>query len=60
MSYIESLCLWFIFKVMSGQHLHELLVIRDPEVITPGDLSRSTFCQSGNRDIPVPSVAIRV
>ena len=37
-----------------------LLGIRDREIGTPRDISRATFGQLANRDIPVPSVAIRV
>ena len=34
--------------------------IRDREIRIPKDLSRATLGQLPNRDIPVPSVAIRV
>ena len=37
-----------------------LLGIRDGDIRTPRDLSRATLGQLANRDIPVPSVAIRV
>ena len=37
-----------------------LLGIQDREIRTPKDISRATLGQSANRDIPVPSVAIRV
>ena len=37
-----------------------LMGIQDQEIRTPRDLSRVTLGQSANRDIPVPSVAIRV
>ena len=37
-----------------------LLGIRDREIRTPRDMSRATLGQSTNRDIPIPSVAIRV
>ena len=37
-----------------------LLGIRDREIRTPRDMSRATLGQSANRDILVPSVAIRV
>ena len=37
-----------------------LLGIRDQEIRTPKEMSRATLGQSVNRDIPVPSVAIRV
>ena len=36
-----------------------LLGIRNREIRTPKDLSRATLGQSMNRDILVPSVAIR-
>ena len=37
-----------------------LLGIRDREISTLRDMSRETLGQSRNRDIPIPSVAIRV
>ena len=37
-----------------------LLGIRDREIRTPREMSRATLSQSVNRDILVPSVAIRV
>ena len=37
-----------------------LLGIRDQEIRTPRDMSKATLGQLVNRDIPIPSVAIRV
>ena len=37
-----------------------LLGIRDREIRTPKDMSRATLGQSGNRDISISRVAIKV
>ena len=46
--------------VMSSQHWHVLLGIRDREIRIPRDMNTATLGQSANRDISIPSVAIRV
>ena len=61
MNYIEFLCVCGLFSWKCLANIDMILLgIRDREIRNPRDLSRATLGQSANRDIPVPSVAIRV
>ena len=61
MSYIELLYVCGLFSWQCLANIYMILPgIRDREIRIPKDLSRATLGQSANRDISVPSVAIRV
>ena len=61
MSYIELLCVCGLFSCYCLANIDMILLgIQDREIRTPKDLSRAKLGQSANRDIPVPSVMIRV
>ena len=61
MIYIDLLYVCGLFSWKCLANIDMILYgIRDREIRIPKDLSRATLSQSVNRDISVPSVAIRV
>ena len=61
MIYIDFLYVYGLFLWCCLANINMILLgIRDREIRTPRDMSRATLGQSVNRDILIPSVAIRV